>query len=218
MPAADVLRSLPTLDRTRALTRSFAVLDAIMTAEWQWRYYSFDPHWADGEEMASMRNGSGDDWFCWFGTPGAAIVGFDHESSMSPYVFDPPSLWPGLIDDAPGAFRGRVLNEPAFSIGNTSFVVWRERDDPEWRASRVELPDEPDPDGARHLLELLIDDRSGAYAEFAAAYYERELSQDAIAATYAGMPLTGALVTALNPDRHVEDVLAEVERMGYPTA
>ena len=64
------LTQLPDIPTQRRLTQSLAVLGAILSPEWDLRYYSFSK-WAEGEMMASMRNGSGDDWFLLFGPPGA---------------------------------------------------------------------------------------------------------------------------------------------------
>lgn len=38
------------------------MLDAILSPACERRSYSFNAGWADGEEMASMRNGSGDEY------------------------------------------------------------------------------------------------------------------------------------------------------------
>ena len=91
--------------------RGLAVLDAVNEAQWELRLFSSDADWSNGEQMASMRNGSGDDSSCWFGRPGAAIVGFDHESSMSPHARTPASVWPGLLAGVPDAFRTSALEE-----------------------------------------------------------------------------------------------------------
>src|SRR6476659_3859665 len=53
----------PDIPTFRRLTRSLAVLDAILSPAWEDRYYSFNAHWGPGELMASMRNGQGDQWF-----------------------------------------------------------------------------------------------------------------------------------------------------------
>ncbi len=57
------LAALPDIEGLRKLTQSLAMLDAIMSPEWEYRYYSFNSKWDDGEMMASMRNGSGDEYF-----------------------------------------------------------------------------------------------------------------------------------------------------------
>lgn len=69
------------------------MLDAILGPDWERRYCSFHGRWADGEEMASMRNGSGDEYTIVFSAAGACVRGFCHESSMSPYVND-GEPWP----------------------------------------------------------------------------------------------------------------------------
>ena len=216
MPTAELLAALPTLERTVTLTRALAVLDVVMSEEWDDRYYSFDPAWDEGEQMASMRNGQGDTWFCWIGAPGAAIAGFDHEAAMSPYSREPPKLWPGLVDDLPEAFRVPVLEEPAFSTTDLTFVVWRQPGDGAWRASEVAPPAGDDPDGAEWMLGPLYGDHPADYVEFAAEYYEVDVPLDAVAAVDAGEPLGAALVAALNPERDPAAARAEAAEVGHP--
>ena len=50
------------------LTQSIAMLEAIVSPEWEYRYFSFNRLWDEskGERMASMRNGSGDEYFIVF--------------------------------------------------------------------------------------------------------------------------------------------------------
>ncbi len=60
-----------TLKRT---TQSFATLDLIVSPEWEDRYYSFDSNWSPSEQMASMRDGCGDEWFLLFGSSGWAAL------------------------------------------------------------------------------------------------------------------------------------------------
>lgn len=54
---------LPSIAELRRIAQSLAVLDAILCPDWEYRYYSFNSRWGFGDEMASMRNGSGDEWF-----------------------------------------------------------------------------------------------------------------------------------------------------------
>src|SRR5215216_4423547 len=96
--AHDVARLLPDIATLRNLCRSLAVLEAILSPDWESRYHSFDAAWSPEEEMASMRNGSGDEYSIVFSPAGAYVRGFDHESSMSPYAHEDHELWPGVLD------------------------------------------------------------------------------------------------------------------------
>ena len=63
MVLKTTLAALPDIEALRKLTQSLAMLDAIMSPEWEYRYYSFNSKWYESEMMASMRNGSGDEYF-----------------------------------------------------------------------------------------------------------------------------------------------------------
>jgi hypothetical protein len=72
---AEVARALPDVVTLQRRSQALAVLDAIMSPEWEWRYYSVGSRWAPGEEMASMRNGSGDAYSIVFSVAGRVRSG-----------------------------------------------------------------------------------------------------------------------------------------------
>ena len=106
MSAAELAARLPDLDTVREWARALAAVEAVVSPEWESRYFSFDPAWADDEQMASMRNGSGDDWSITFTPAGAYLRAFDHESPLSPYVQHPSRTWPGLLEPVPEGADG----------------------------------------------------------------------------------------------------------------
>ena len=73
--------------------------------------------------MGAIKNGIGDELFAHFTRAGCCIIGFAHESAMSPYRTKPPQLWPGLLAAFP--WSKPSLDEPAFQIASTTFVIWR---------------------------------------------------------------------------------------------
>jgi hypothetical protein len=85
MTAAHLADRLPAIAVVRRWSQSLAVLDAIMSAEWDYRYFSFDTQFGPGQALASMRNGSGDEYSITFTGEGAFLRGFDHESPVSPF-------------------------------------------------------------------------------------------------------------------------------------
>ena len=78
------LSSLLDVDALRRLMQSIAMLDAILSREWEFRYFSFNRRWSPGEQMGSLRNGQGDHYFALFNAAGCWLKGFDHEAPMSP--------------------------------------------------------------------------------------------------------------------------------------
>ena len=118
---------LPDIETLRRLTKSIAMLDAIICPEWEYRYYSYNSKWGENEEMASMRNGCGDDWFMLFDPHGAALKGFAHEYPLAGDV----SFSARIQETVPAVFAS-FLREPAFSMDLASFCIWRRRADPTW--------------------------------------------------------------------------------------
>ena len=99
-----ILSILPDVESLKKLSQSLAMLDAILSPDWEDRYYSFNSKWGKNEMTASMTDGSGDDYFILFNSQGAIIKGFAHESSMSPFVNEPIKVWKGILDNVPNDF------------------------------------------------------------------------------------------------------------------
>lgn len=202
---------LPSIVALRRLTRSLAMLDAILSPEWEYRYYSFNSAWADAELMASMRNGSGDYWFALFCPAGVALHGLAHEAP----AFRPDNPWPGIFDRLPSQFHANFLREPAFTTQHSTFCLWRLQDDASWSCGPVELPPGDDPDGSAALLAILAGDPQ-QYVEFARDYHERDVHLDAVNAIYRHQPLTAELVAKLNPEVGLAELNDDVAEIGYP--
>lgn len=210
------LAQLPEPSALRKIAKALAMLDAIIEPEWEYRYYSFNSKWSDSEEMASMRNGSGDSWYCVFSSTGVFLKGFDHESEMSPWNREDERVWPGVLDDVPPVFQA-CATEPAFSMGDTTYCVWRENGESQWHIGNVSFPGGNDPDGPAWMLSIL-DGNPATYQKWAKEYYDRTLHADAIKRIYEGIPLAPDMVRELNPAIEFEGVLADAAEIGYPTS
>ncbi len=161
--------------------------------------------------MGSMRDGEGDDWLCFFASKSAIILGLACDSKMS----RPGHPWAGLYDGIPGHLAG-VLEEPSFRIKDKSFCLWRTNSDTAWQRGPVKPPEGEDPDGSFALLAIL-DGNPETYAAWASDYHEVEVPTDAIAAVYAHVPMTKDLAAQIAADRSYEDLLEDLEEIGYPT-
>jgi hypothetical protein len=214
----DLARALPAIPELRALCRALAALDVVLNPGSQDRYHLYDTGWAPGEELASMRDGAGNEYSVVFTAAGAYVRGFDHESPMSPYATDDDEPWPGVLDAVPDVFR-KCVEEPAFCDEyGTPYVtvcLWREHADAAWRHGVVAFPDEGD-DGADWLFALLTDGTPEAYQDWAQDYYETPIELEAVRHIYAGQPLTANVVTALNSATTLAAVAERVAATGYP--
>ena len=206
-------KSLPGITNLRRRAQALAMLDAIVCPEWDGRYYSFNAEWGEAEAMASMRNGSGDDWFILFGPFGAAIKGLAHEVSIAgDKVFASE-----VQRQVPQAFAS-FLSEPAFGMDWLSYCYWRAPDDLSWQ--KVVHPDpvlSQSDDGSAECLALLFEP-AASYEEFAKWYYELDLPMVAIQSIYEHVPLTESLVKSLNPQVSIAQAQEAAAEIGYTCA
>jgi hypothetical protein len=185
--------------------QSIAMLDAILSPEWQYRYFSFNSCWASGQQMGSMRNGSGDHFYALFNSAGCWLKGFDHELGILPS---------GIFDGVPEEFA-KCLTEPAFTVSETTFCIWRLHTDHHWQRSPLKVPTTPDdPDGSAQLL-WCLDGRPQTYHRWAEDYYDRDVSLRAVAAIYDHRPIDEDIVRELNADAPFNKVSIDVVEIGY---
>jgi hypothetical protein len=216
MVMKNTLLTLPDVVSLRRKAQSLAVLDAIMSPDWQYRYYSFNSTWGKDEMIASRKNGSGDELYILFNPFGAILKGFDHESFMSPWAREDQSLWPLIFDGVPAVFQ-QFLREPSFDIPNTTFCVWRRSDDASWQVANVEYPDSDEgSDGSEVQLSLYAGGPQ-PYLEFAKEYFERDLDLEAVSQVYRHEPITEVRVKQLNPEIDLQSLDAELLEIGYPS-
>lgn len=214
----DLIARLPDAGVVGDRCRAMAALDAIMSPEWHSRYFSFDPVWSPSLQTASMRDGSGNEYAIVFAPEGLWAYGFDHESQLSPYRRGPLTLWPGLLDGMPEAFRP-LAQEPAFCDpgGPTlraTVCFWREQGAAAWACGSPAVPDRAGEDGgAGWLFEVLVEGAEG-YAAFARDYYEAEVDIEAVRHVYALRPLTPQILAGLNPELEVAEVADELRSIG----
>ena len=206
---------LPTIHELKRRCQALAALDLILSPEWDYRLFSFNAGWAEGEQMASMRNGSGDEWFCLFHSSGwCALKGLDHESKA----------WADGREKLSAALRGAIPEsltvfsaERAFRWDSTSFAFYRLRETDPW----VRVADSTEfarlmPTGEEEHLALLF----GPPEEYAAAaqdYLERDIEVGVVRDIFDLLPITPAIASRLNPEADWAAVATELfSEIGYP--
>ena len=197
---------------------SLAILDEIMSPEWEYRYYSFDPRWSKDVTLASMRNGSGDDFFILFSPEGSVIKGFAHESSMSPYGVrrnNPGArgIWPGIYEAVPADLYA-LIDNPALTLDDVTYCIWWDNTSPGWKMGVSDFPLKDDPDGSEGHLHILDGDPL-TYQEYARQYYERAIPIAAIEAIYAHRPVSKETILTLDPAANIDRIFMDMRVYGY---
>jgi hypothetical protein len=220
--AALLASRLPGPATLRAWSVSMAALDAVLCPEREYRLYSYDAAYADGEAMASMDNGAGDTYAILFTPAGVLVRGFDHEAPLSPFTQDPPAPFPGLLESVPARLADTLGAAPYVLDGVplVTVLLWRLTDAPGWTVAPVEYPrtwDEQhlDVDGARWLFSGLDGDPD-TYVDHARDYFERAVDRALVEHFFSHSVATAEIVRALGADPAA--VLPELHAMGYPVA
>jgi hypothetical protein len=202
--------ALPEPATLQRICRSMAVLDAINSPEWEYRYHSYDPAWGESEASFQLNTGEGDEMLVLFRPEGCCINGFVHEYEQP----DKARVTQGL----PAAFEEFMFGEPVASIG-TTFCLWY-TPATGWQTGVV---DKDADDGSEEML-YLFDARPESYAEWANEYFVEDTGRPLlkvadVAHVYGGAALDKALVQRLNPEIEAEDLealAAELQEIGYP--
>ena len=189
--------SLPSPKDLERICKGLAALDAMLMEDWESRYYSFNHAWDKKakQRMASMRNGSGDDWFIVFEPDGVFVKAFWHEYPRE----DVAKIYDGL----PNKLLPQ-LKEGAFSMEDVTFGGWHDGETWTLRGNTKPMRDE---------LEMLIG-APAAYRAYVAAYLDVDVPADAIAHVLAGNKLDAKLVGRITTERTIaelKDDLAEID-------
>jgi len=107
------------------------------------------------------------------------------------------------------------LAEPAFSMADTTFCIWRTNIDDTWHRGPVSFPGGDDPDGSQNLLWMLDGDPE-TYVSFTSDYYEKDLDIALVRKLYELESLTPLTASGINPETDWNDVMRDAEEIGYP--
>ncbi|HPH64198.1 MAG TPA: hypothetical protein PLF40_00560 [Kofleriaceae bacterium] len=207
------LESLPPAAHLLQRSKALACLDAILCPEWEHRYYSFNAQWAPNEQMASMRNGCGDEWFMLFDAQGrVGLKGFAHESDA--WAQGRNAYSATLQRAVPSTLYG-FAKEPAFRWDCTTFVYVAA--DPHVAPQRLHATPAIDAldNGAEVFLQHLTGD-AASYVVYAAEYFEIQVDVALVGHVFALKPLTDEVVAALGSERTLDELADDLKEIDYP--
>jgi hypothetical protein len=189
---------LPTPRDLERICKGIATLDAILSEDWEARYYSFNAKWNPKrkERMASMRNGSGDEWFIVFAKTCTFVKSFWHEHAPGKVK----AIYAGLPEElAP------QLEEAAFSIQDVTFGGYHDGKTWTLRGDAAPMIDE---------LAILSGDPA-RYLAYAAEYFEVDIPEDAVAHVLAAKQLDAKLITKLGGQRTLVEMKEDLAEIAY---
>lgn len=198
---------LPDKDQLRRTCKAISVLDAILSPDWEFRYFSYNAHWSEDEEFFEMKDGSGDHLFILFRQEGCVINGFCHEA--------PQTVVEDLTKGLPPVFNEFIFGEPVKSTG-TTFCAWT-LENSGWQPAK-----EINSNCAKELL-FIFDGKPETYIAWASEYFEgsyrgQEVSPSVVNKIYREEPLTRDMVMELVSEVHDWDQLqSEMEEIDYLT-
>jgi hypothetical protein len=208
------LSQLPNIPDLLRLTKALAALETIMSPKWERRYYSFNANWDQHEQMASARDGEGNGWFCVFGAEGAFLTGRQHDSQLAALNQPPGKILAQLTVGSPD-FCIPFIQEPAFSMPEATFCIWRDNAEDRWNCNPPLYQDGFDADGSGKQLKILDGDPL-TYQRWAEGYYRASVDISVVARAYRFEPFSEASTRRLNPDVDLVEVAAELSGIGFP--
>ena len=170
-----------------SICKAISVLDAIISQEWQYRYYSFNSKWSANERCLQLRNGSGDEMHVLFREDGCAINGFAHE-----YEQQDKSK---LTNNLPAIFNEFIFGEPVITIG-TTFCLWT-TELKNWQVGQLESFE----DNSEEML-TIFDGQPQTYINWATKYFEESYKEsgiplDTVTKIYSRQALTKEMVLSI---------------------
>jgi hypothetical protein len=133
---------LPAPDDLERISLALAALEVILSPDPRFRFFAFEPEWRPAAKLASMNNGSGDDYGIVFTQHGTVVRGFDHESELSPWARPDQKVDPALLVGYPANLQW-IIDDAAFRLEggpetNLTFCFWRVDAAASWNCGSVE--------------------------------------------------------------------------------
>jgi len=207
----NILNDLPKPDDLNTKAKALAILDAIYCQEWDMRYFSHNAKWAENQQMSSMRNGEGNDYFLIHAPYGCAIKG----NSSASRIAAGGAFFKSVERQIPARFA-EFMAEPAFSMDQASFVLWFDEDAQAWRAAASDdAPGDADDGGQAELLKWLCKGPE-FYRSWAEEYYGVDVDLTLVNRAFNYQPISIAYIESLSIPIDRATLSADFEEIGFP--
>jgi hypothetical protein len=199
----NILSSLTSI-KLKSKLLALATLDALICPEWEYRYFSYNSKWSVDEEMASMRDGEGSDYFVWFFEDKIAIKG----CSVNSNLVGSKTYLERIFNEVPCEFSN-FLNEAAFTINEASFIFWYQ-ENIGWSKVSTDMND-----GSEDLLSWILGDEF-FHKNWIKDYYDLDMNIDDVAYIFQGKTVTQDFLQKINFSGDIKSLISDLEEIGFP--
>lgn len=200
-PIDYMMQEFPNIHELKSILQGFALCDAVLMPEWEFRYYSFNALWdvSAKEEMGSVRNGEGMEAYFLFSPFGVA------GKVLNAQVVPNPAEMIEAIPEALASFKA----EKAFNLHNATFYMWKLEEDTLWQITPQNKWSEK---GLEHIIGGIK-----AYHIWAEYYYEKKIDFDALSEVFFLKSVNQHILTKLGCARSVDEMQEDLsEIIGFP--
>jgi len=201
---------LPDPERLLKKSQSLALLDAIYCQQWEFRYFSHNAHWGNNEQMSSMRDGEGNDYFIHFSPAGIAIKGCFIETGLSGHseiLKNARALMPKKFNE--------FMQEAAFSIDKASFFIWFNPITQSWLKIGAAESGLLEDDGSQYLMSWLNADER-FYQSWASEYYEVDIDLNLVKTIFDFKTIDTDFIKNLDKALDRQQLLEDIKEIDYP--
>jgi|GEM_PF-3394491 len=184
------------IEDIRNKLKHLALLDAILEQDWELRYYSYNSDWSPEEEMASLRDSCGGEWFFLISDNDIA---FKCTSPVDGLAAD----FESIKNQVPERFE-TFLKEPAFSMDEGSCIWYLENNN--WVTLGNDINDLPNPTKIQHMS-------ASDYCTYASDILEQDIDSNLVQSILDGK-FTFDLAVKLNPDVDIDELKNDVSEIG----
>lgn len=186
-------------DHFKEKLKCLALLNAIIEPDWEYRYFSYNSQWGDGDEMASLRDSCGGEWFILFSK---GRVAFKCTSPVDGLV----NNFSQLKDSMPIEYSG-FINEAAFSMDSGSCIWYLEGDT--WVKLGGMVSDLPNPEVIQQMS-------ATDCCQFFESIYEQKFEVDKVKPILDG-GLNIEMALTINSDLNLDNLKLDMLEIGIPS-
>lgn len=229
--STDRLHVLPDIKTLQKLCKSLAVLNLIYDGEGSFEYYNKNEYYNKKSDIYEtetfvMNTWGGNFYKIYFNNIGSVIIGFDHESNISPYGED-INIWPGIIEQLPKEFTymTKEFFDDEYNKYMITFCIWRKHTDTMWYiGDDIDFPESQDDEPVDGSLSLIfyLDGNIDSFISEVKNYLliEQEhfdfFFRDVVYDIYNFKPITKEYIKQINPQIDYDIFFEKVSKIGYP--